>query len=135
MQVRRARRRPSGRSAGRACWDRLSFGVRARASYLTRRAGQAGGRAAGRALPRRRWGRRGARDRGGAAYTEAALAAAGGPAAGAGGSREVASIPGFDPARAKDPAYRLAFKEERARRNEEALARLDREAGCRVARR
>jgi radical SAM superfamily enzyme YgiQ (UPF0313 family) len=76
----------------------------------------------------RRLCRRVERDPDGAAYTDAALAAAGGSAAGAGGRREVASIPGFDPARAKDPAYRRAFKEERARRNEEALARLSSEA-------
>src|SRR5262249_30869784 len=60
------------------------------------------------------------RDPNGTSYTDAALAAAGVEATGAG--RGVTALPGFDPGRAEDPAYLLAFKKDRARRNDEALA-------------
>jgi hypothetical protein len=57
-------------------------------------------------------------------YTDAAIAVPADHAAN-GNAREVA-IPGFDPVAARDPAWRRAYKENRARRNEQALAVLNR---------
>jgi radical SAM superfamily enzyme YgiQ (UPF0313 family) len=68
------------------------------------------------------------RDPDAASYTDGALTAPAGPAASSDGGRAVRTLPGFDPRKAQDPAWRRAFKENRARRNEEALALLNRNA-------
>ncbi len=68
------------------------------------------------------------RDPDGHAYTDAAIAVPAGSAASMEGGRAVSTIPGYDPIKAKDPAWRLAFKKNRARQNEEALALLNRDA-------
>ena len=60
-------------------------------------------------------------------YTDAAIAAPPDAACVSGG-RAVTALPGYDPVRAKDPAWRLAFEKDRVRRNAEALAVLNREA-------
>jgi hypothetical protein len=57
-------------------------------------------------------------------YTDAALAVSPGQAPDNAGRREVTAIPDFDPVKARDPAWRVAFKKNRARRNEDALAVL-----------
>jgi radical SAM superfamily enzyme YgiQ (UPF0313 family) len=68
------------------------------------------------------------RDPDAAAYTDAAIAVAPGSAEIEGG-RAVAELPGFDPRKAEDPEWRLAFKKNRARQNEAALERLKRAGG------
>jgi hypothetical protein len=65
----------------------------------------------------RRLRRRVERDPAGAAYTDEAIAAPAGRA----GAKWAEAAAGHDARKAKDP---VAFKDERARRNEEALARL-----------
>jgi radical SAM superfamily enzyme YgiQ (UPF0313 family) len=69
------------------------------------------------------------RDPDGSSYTDAALGAAGSPVTSGAGGRAVAAVPGFDPGRATDPAYRRAFRQKRARQNEAALALLNGTAG------
>ena len=59
-------------------------------------------------------------------YTDAALTVPMGQAVSSEGGRAVTTIPDFDPLKAKDPAWRLAFKKNRARQNEEALELLNR---------
>jgi hypothetical protein len=68
------------------------------------------------------------RDPSAASYSDAAIAAPDGPAVRLAGRREVTALPGFDPVEARDPAWQLAFKKDRARKNAEALARLSRQA-------
>ena len=68
------------------------------------------------------------RDPDAATYTDAAIGGPAGPAVSMDGGRAVTTMPGYDPLRAKDPAWRLAFKKNRARRNEEALEQLNRDA-------
>jgi radical SAM superfamily enzyme YgiQ (UPF0313 family) len=58
-------------------------------------------------------------------YTDAALTVPPGQAPDSAGSREVTTIPDFDPVKAQDPAWRVAFKKNRARQNENALAVLE----------
>jgi len=60
-----------------------------------------------------------------AAYTDAALSVLAEEADGGTGQRAVMTIPDFDPVKARDPAWRAAFKENRARQNEDALASLN----------
>jgi hypothetical protein len=61
-----------------------------------------------------------------AAYSDAALSGASAQQCSVG--RGVSTIPNFDPIKARDPAWRAAFKKERARQNEEALAALTHKA-------
>jgi len=68
------------------------------------------------------------RDPNASTYTDAALAVSVGHAATSAGSRAVTTIPDYDPLKAKDPAWRLAFKKNRVRQNEEALELLNRKA-------
>jgi radical SAM superfamily enzyme YgiQ (UPF0313 family) len=63
-----------------------------------------------------------ARDPHAAAYTDAALT---GPAPSTEGSRTVTTIPDLDSSQANTPAWHEAFKKNRARQNEAALARLN----------
>jgi radical SAM superfamily enzyme YgiQ (UPF0313 family) len=65
------------------------------------------------------------RDPDGAMYTDAAIAVPADSAVSMAGRRAVTAIPGYDPLKAGDPAYFLAFKKNRARRNEEALEQLN----------
>lgn len=59
-------------------------------------------------------------------YTDAALAAPVDAMVDSAGSRAVSTIPDFDPVLAQNPAWRRAFKENRAKQNEEALGNLNR---------
>jgi radical SAM superfamily enzyme YgiQ (UPF0313 family) len=68
------------------------------------------------------------RDPDAATYTDAAIAVPAGSAVSMDGRRAVTTMPGYDPLQAQDPAWRLAFKKNRARRNEEALEQLSRDA-------
>jgi len=68
------------------------------------------------------------RDPEAANYTDVAIAVPADGGVRRDGGREVTTIPGFDADRAKDPAWRLAFKKNRTRRNEEALEQLNRDA-------
>ena len=59
-------------------------------------------------------------------YTDAAITVPMGQAVTSAGGRTVTTIPNFDPLKARDPVWRLAFKKNRARQNEEALELLNR---------
>jgi hypothetical protein len=61
-------------------------------------------------------------------YTDAAIAVPAGAAASMADGCAVTTMPDYDLVRAKDPVWRLAFKRNRARRNEEALEQLNRAA-------
>jgi radical SAM superfamily enzyme YgiQ (UPF0313 family) len=67
------------------------------------------------------------RDPGAAQYTDAAIALPACSLERQDAGREVTAMPGFDPVKARDPAWRRAFKQDRARRNEAALRLLSRE--------
>jgi hypothetical protein len=67
------------------------------------------------------------RDPAGAAYTDAAIAVPVGGCASTESGRVVTTIPDYDPAKAQEAAWQLDFKKNRARRNAEALAALNRE--------
>src|SRR5262249_58338079 len=73
----------------------------------------------------RRLRRRIERDPAGAAYTDAAIAAPPDTAACVSGGRAVTALPGHDPVRVQDPAWRLAFEKDRARQNADALAGVE----------
>jgi radical SAM superfamily enzyme YgiQ (UPF0313 family) len=61
----------------------------------------------------------------GASYADAALSVPATAADSGAGQRAVTTIPEFDPVQARDPAWQLAYKENRARQNDEALASLN----------
>jgi Radical SAM superfamily len=61
-------------------------------------------------------------------YTDAALATPMNQVVSSEGSRLVTTIPDHDPIKAKDPAWRQAFKDNRARNNEQALEVLNRKS-------
>jgi hypothetical protein len=66
------------------------------------------------------------RDANGARYTDAAIAVPNDSAVNQDSGRAVTTLPGYDPLKARDPAWRLAFKKNRARQNAEALVLLNR---------
>jgi hypothetical protein len=68
------------------------------------------------------------RDPDAATYTDAAIALPAGSAVSMDGGRAVATLTGYYPLRGENPAQLLAFKNDRAKRNEEALQRLNRDA-------
>jgi radical SAM superfamily enzyme YgiQ (UPF0313 family) len=68
------------------------------------------------------------RDPNAASYTDLALTAPDGTGAGDAADRAATTVPRVDAQNAKDPARRLAFIQNRARRNEEALVLLNRNA-------
>jgi radical SAM superfamily enzyme YgiQ (UPF0313 family) len=68
------------------------------------------------------------RDPDAASYTDAAIASPADARVERPGSREVTTLQGYDPKKAKDPTWRRAFKQNRARRNEEALELLNRQS-------
>jgi hypothetical protein len=96
----------------RRIWDIVSTYARAAIYYLW--------------LDRLR--RRVEREPNASAYTDAALTLPTGHAVGKQASRAVTTIPDYDPIKAKDPAWRLAFKKDRARHNAAALELLKRDA-------
>lgn len=112
----RSTRRPSMRAENpflfylKRAWEVISTSARAALYYLW--------------LERLR--RRIEREPTASTYTDAAMTVPLGQAVNMEGRREATTIPNYDPVKAKDPAWRLAFKKNRARQNEEALDLLNR---------